>query len=252
MFDWRQPTSDRLTGRRGVDARLRFLRKHPLCLECQIKGITRAATEVDHVMPLALGGYDIESNKQSLCAECHRAKTARDFGKRLKPRVGVDGWPVAPRPASNEAQERRFPSGLLASRIPVVMVCGPPASGKSTYVAAHAAQDDLVIDLDLIIEGISKLPVHQAGPEWVGRALDQRNIMLRSLATDLLHPRAWFVVGAADLTERKLWAGTLRASVILLDTPLDECIRRIKADQTRKPRAPQMISAAQAWWAAQR
>jgi 5-methylcytosine-specific restriction protein A len=36
------------------------------------------ATEVDHVIPRALGGTDDSSNLASLCTPCHRRKSLRD------------------------------------------------------------------------------------------------------------------------------------------------------------------------------
>ncbi len=39
-----------------------------------------SAVDVDHRTPLALGGEDTDSNVWPLCRECHRGKTARDFG----------------------------------------------------------------------------------------------------------------------------------------------------------------------------
>ena len=69
---------------RGYDwqwkqARDMFLRGNPLCAQCEQKGIMRAAVLVDHIIPLAMGGDRLsESNLQSLCADHHAAKTARE------------------------------------------------------------------------------------------------------------------------------------------------------------------------------
>lgn len=41
-----------------------------------------ADLDIDHVVPLAKGGEDVEANVQALCKRCHKAKTAGDFGKR--------------------------------------------------------------------------------------------------------------------------------------------------------------------------
>ncbi|MGW6313831.1 HNH endonuclease [Streptomyces sp. NPDC055099] len=38
--------------------------------------------DIDHVLPLAKGGEDIGTNVQVLCKQCHKTKTAVDFGKR--------------------------------------------------------------------------------------------------------------------------------------------------------------------------
>lgn len=56
-----------------------FRVEHPLCAECNRKGIIRPATCVDHIIPwpVCKDFYD-RSNLQSLCAECNRLKGIRD------------------------------------------------------------------------------------------------------------------------------------------------------------------------------
>jgi 5-methylcytosine-specific restriction protein A len=49
-----------------------------LCRPCQQAGRITQATEVDHVVPKALGGTDAESNLQSICRRCHASKSARE------------------------------------------------------------------------------------------------------------------------------------------------------------------------------
>lgn len=84
----------RITGRRLVERNRRFQRKHPLCKRCTEKHQrVRHGTQVDHVIPLAKGGRDVESNLQNLCDDCHVEKTAEDFGKQVWPRITADGWP---------------------------------------------------------------------------------------------------------------------------------------------------------------
>lgn len=58
--------------------RARWLSCHPLCAECEREFRVTAASEVDHIVPLADGGADDESNYQSLCEACHKAKTAAE------------------------------------------------------------------------------------------------------------------------------------------------------------------------------
>lgn len=97
-MDWAnsQPRVQRIRGRRGVERRASWLRKHPLCCKCEADGRVKAATDLDHVVPLSKGGADDETNFQSLCSEHHKAKTAVDMGHNTKPQIGVDGWPEAP------------------------------------------------------------------------------------------------------------------------------------------------------------
>ena len=61
---------------RGYDnrwrkARAAFLREHPVCLRCGA-----IATDVDHIVPRALGGSDEWWNLQAWCHACHSRKTA--------------------------------------------------------------------------------------------------------------------------------------------------------------------------------
>ena len=52
--------------------------QEPLCRPCNKLGITRAADEVDHIVPKAQGGTDDRDNLQPICADCHALKTAHE------------------------------------------------------------------------------------------------------------------------------------------------------------------------------
>ncbi|MBC7238294.1 MAG: HNH endonuclease [Chloroflexi bacterium] len=70
-----------------------------LCQQCQRKGCITPATEVDHITPKAKGGAEDSGNLEAICGPCHKAKTeaeaAEAQGRRVRPRVADDGWPVA-------------------------------------------------------------------------------------------------------------------------------------------------------------
>lgn len=69
---------------RGYDgrwqkARKTFLEHHPLCAECQRRGVLTPATVVDHIIPHR-GDKTLfwdTTNWQPLCKSCHDRKTAR-------------------------------------------------------------------------------------------------------------------------------------------------------------------------------
>ena len=52
-----------------------------LCQQCIKAGRTVMATDVDHIVPKHRGGTDNPGNLQSLCGDCHRAKSAREGQK---------------------------------------------------------------------------------------------------------------------------------------------------------------------------
>lgn len=88
--------SHRITGTRLQKIRARHFRLHPLCVHClaRVPPRIRAATELDHIVPLIHGGLDTEANRQGLCRDCHDIKTRADMGWREKTKTGIDGWPV--------------------------------------------------------------------------------------------------------------------------------------------------------------
>jgi 5-methylcytosine-specific restriction protein A len=86
---------ERLRGPRLQALRRQHFSLHPLCARCLKRGAVALATELDHILPLFKGGSDSDpSNKQGLCGECHKEKTAEDMGHSNKPTTGLDGWPV--------------------------------------------------------------------------------------------------------------------------------------------------------------
>jgi 5-methylcytosine-specific restriction protein A len=88
---------ERRTGWWLEQFRARFLARNPLCAMCAKQGYVIAAEEVDHITALTNGGKDFDvdpDNAQGLCKPCHRDKTAADLGYRVRPTIGVDGWPI--------------------------------------------------------------------------------------------------------------------------------------------------------------
>ncbi len=226
---------------RGYDsrwdkARATYLLSHPYCVMQVAPGrrCGKPANIVDHIVPHRgdqLLFWD-KNNWQSLCIKCH---------------------------CSHKQSHEKRTSGLIRanpfvrpSAIPVTIVCGPAGAGKSTYVRERAGPNDLVIDLDVIRAQLSGGRLHAANSEWTTPALNERNRILQSLAHDRQHERAWFVVSAPHAEDRALWKRKLgNATVVLLDTPLDECIRRIKADPTREGEHRRMEKLARDWWSKQ-
>lgn len=238
----------------------------PLCRGCKPHRLTPANT-VDHITAISDGGAPFPGHDglASYCAPCHSAKTVRgtEAGavRTTKGRKGCDanGNPLDAAHPWNGGNgylpahviDRRMPADLKPSRIPIVIVTGPPGSGKSSYVRERAGPRDRVICLDTIMAKISGQPEHHAPRHLIGKAMETRNAMLRKLADDAVHERAWFIVAAPNPADRRKWARMLGGELVVLDTPLRECIRRIKADDSRPPeRRAEMAEVAEKWWQA--
>ena len=71
----------------GAWGRLRMsvLSEQPVCQRCQHYGITRATSDIDHIIPHKGDRtlFHDRSNLQGLCNECHGWKTAREQGARV-------------------------------------------------------------------------------------------------------------------------------------------------------------------------
>lgn len=76
----------RIRGRRLLAIRDRQFRKQPFCERCLAMGIRRVFDELDHVVPLGMGGAETASNRRPLCRECHVIITAEQFGRTLEGR----------------------------------------------------------------------------------------------------------------------------------------------------------------------
>ena len=65
--------------------RARFLSEHPHCRVCAQLGLLVAAVEVDHIIPIAKGGAQLDArNLQALCKLHHGQKTrAQKLGRQL-------------------------------------------------------------------------------------------------------------------------------------------------------------------------
>ena len=206
----------RVKGRKGVELRARRLaRDKYLCQPCLKQGKLIPADQVDHIVPLHQGGLDVDENTQSICNECHDAKTDRENAERFI--------------------SYTHPVWLKPSAVPITIVCGAPASGKTTWVKDRAKAADIVIDLDDIAG-------RRVQKKDLSDVLRKRNTLLGTLH---LRKRgaAYFIVSAPTQAERNWWAGKLNGTVHLLDPGEAVCINRAIERGT-----PEVISAIKKWY----
>lgn len=70
---------------RGYDkawekARSSYLATHPLCEDCDKRGLVEPAVMVHHIKPLSEGGKRLDpDNMQALCNRCHERQHGRGF-----------------------------------------------------------------------------------------------------------------------------------------------------------------------------
>ena len=161
------------------------------------------APECDHIIPHRGDErlkWDID-NLQTLHKRCHATKTILDDGGMTKGAAFFPDW--LPMPACK-----------------VVLVCGPPGAGKTTWAKAQATAQDVVIDLDDCFTEVCGIHGHDADRQHLSAAIRLRNAKL----ADLQNKRsgtAYFIASAPTETEREWWYGKLGATTKLITATTD-------------------------------
>lgn len=127
------------------------------------------------------------------------------------------------------------PDWLRPSTIPLTIICGPPASGKTTWVRNHAQPDDIIIDLDMIASELAGVETHGWDRDtYLNPAIYRRNDLLGRLSRPNDWRAAWFIVGEPKATWRAWWQRKLQPQrIVVMETPEAECVRRVKSDPQR-------------------
>ncbi len=190
---------------------------------------------------------------QSTCLRCHN-RTKQAIEKRgYSDQIGVDGYPVDRHHPFYAGALKQWgysiPHGVGPSGIPVTLVCGPPASGKSTYVASHAKPGDVVIDFDVIRRKVG-------GVKWDQdaavnrRAFAYRDRVINGLK-DKRKGRCWLIVMAPTEKERETWGKALGSvTVHIMETTRIACVQRVRADADRQQHSALMIREIDKWFTA--
>jgi 5-methylcytosine-specific restriction protein A len=215
---WSKPetATKRTTGRKLQTMRAQLFTANPLCVMCEAEGRVTEATQRDHIVPLAEGGADDESNVQGLCRECHDIKSKEESARGRGGALRVSLLPdFLPRPT-----------------VPVVVVCGPPGSGKTTYVTERAAASDLVLDVDVMAAKLSGKPLYHASYDERMTAIRLRNDHLLKLGRPVSYAKAWLIVTAGTQRQRDHWRNKY-GDLVIMPTSKAECIQRINQDERR-------------------
>jgi 5-methylcytosine-specific restriction enzyme A len=173
----------------------------------------------DHVVELRDGGHPFDlRNGQCLCAVHHEKKTFKARQLRTEAWSGSLTQPTLPKPNCR-----------------VMLICGPPAAGKSTYVRDNAKVDDIVIDLDMIAR---EHGFGRARPDHAMHSLLRtRNDRLAALAKEPADRTAWVILTAPTQRLRRWWCEALSVKagdLVVLLPSRTELHRRVMSDPDRK------------------
>ena len=100
----------------------------------------------------------------------------------------------------------------------VTLVCGPPCSGKSTYVAGRAQPGDVVVDYDQIARQLGSPSEHNHAYRFHKPTERVITELLGQIASGR-HENAWVIRSLPDSAQRRQLASHLRAEVVIVDAP---------------------------------
>ncbi len=129
----------------------------------------------------------------------------------------------------------------------VFVVWGSPFSGKSTFVKQNMAEGDIVVDMDSIWQCVS-------GCERYVKPNRLKSVVftIHSQLLECVRMRqgkwltAWVIGGYPFEGERQRLLNALGARDIFIDTPKEECIKRLFDSEQRNQK--QWLEFIQQWW----
>lgn len=111
----------------------------------------------------------------------------------------------------------------------ITLVCGPPGSGKTSYVKDHMRWGDLVIDFDYLYSALSFLPTREKPDQLYPYVECARKALYKKIMYGC-PVDVWVIMGGARARDREQFPD---AKIILLKKSVSECLRNIMKDPER-------------------
>lgn len=116
----------------------------------------------------------------------------------------------------------------------VYLVYGAPLSGKSSWIKENMMEGDLVVDMNSIWQCVSNCEKYIKPKRLNAIVFKMRDTLLDSVKYRLGKWKTAYIVGGYALTaERERLCREMGAEEVFIDTPKEECLRRLEADEVR-------------------
>ena len=120
----------------------------------------------------------------------------------------------------------------------VYIVFGAPCSGKTSFVEENAGDNDIILEIDRLYQGITKSGVHELPQVVKSNVFKLRDSMLDMIATRYgAWENAYIIGGYPLLNERERLADRVNADkIIYVDTPKEVCLLRLESEPNGRDR----------------
>lgn len=218
----RKERDPRYSTARWQKVRALHLRDKPLCVECEKKGIIKQANVLDHVIPHRINGsidFFDSSNHQGLCTRCHNSKSA--------------------------IERKAYDYNTKDSKPEVILVYGPPGSGKTTW--AMQQQYTVLIDMDLIWQDITGLGWYDRPKHLLPRIYAEHDRRIDNISKLQQGDKAIVITTNLKSWKVKQLMKIYKPSLNRLYVTKDECIQRVMQDDRRQDKQ-QHIDLIEKWF----
>lgn len=189
------------------------------CKKCNKHIVESKKIILHHVEELTLknvNNYNISLNPENIeiiCFDCHNKEHKR-FG------------------FGNKHLEKRHKG--------IYIVYGAPLAGKKTYVEENMSRGDIIIDMDLLFQAVSLMPLYDKPDNLKLNVFALRNLLIDNIKCRYgMFNSAWIIGGFSNRFDREKLAKELGAELIFIQAEIHDCKKRLEhcPDYRREHRA---------------
>lgn len=130
----------------------------------------------------------------------------------------------------------------------VIIVCGAPGSGKTSWATRQMRWGDLILDIDTLYQALTGLPMYEKPQTLLPVVLAIRDAVVAQLNKPNQVQKAFIITTTTKHAEIIAIAQKLKARVVVMGTAQVLCLQRISIDPRRKDKLEQWQKLVEKWF----